>query len=95
MEFYVTSIEDIEMAAVNKFAREEALDGFEIEVDLISPETREQIVYDLLSELRSDSRLIELEDEDGVFYCSKKNLNKVERKYGLTFVDAEQVGYVL
>ena len=93
MEFYVTSIEDIEMAAVNKFAREEALDGFEIEVDLISPETREQIVYDLLSELRADSRLTEM--EDGVFYCSKKNLNKVERKYGLTFVDAEQVGYVL
>lgn len=93
MEFYVTSIEDIEQAALNKYITEEKLDGFIIDVNLISPETKEQLVYDLLSELRSDSRVKEI--EDGVFTCGKKYLDKVEKEYGLTFVDAESCGFIL
>lgn len=93
MEYYITSIENLEIACLTPYLDDEYRDENFVDIDTISNETKTQLLDELLSKMRSDSRLEEV--DNCLFTCKKKYLTDVERDYGITMVDAELCGYVL
>lgn len=93
MEYFITSIENLKMACLTPYLDDEYEDDVVVDVDTISDETKTQLLDELLSQMRNDPRLEEI--EDCKFICKKKHVLAVEEEYGITMVDADACGYVI
>jgi len=87
MSIYTTEIENLYEVSLLPYINDEFADERVVNVELISEDTRKELLDELFSKLRNDKRLTQ--DEDGNFLCRQKDLCDVEGDYGIRLVEME------
>lgn len=87
---YYTTLENLEEACLTQFIQDAYPNKKFIDISKISPQTREDLFNDLISKLRHDTRLEEV-DEYYTFSCDESNLLLIEREYNISMVNAEEL----